>query len=118
MRFEEPISTLFFALLFAATSDMHMAEIFSCLFEKKALKANQSTQNPPTQNTNCLFELDIITQEIVAEVVSARKLGSIASLKIKDSTNTVNISAPQLNLIRRQYLQYSKQHLFVQCLSD
>lgn len=118
MRFEEPISTnRWDAPLFAITPDekLQMEEIFTCLFEKKAPRANQSTQNPPTQATNYLFELDQLTQEIVSEITSARKLGSIGPVKIKNSTETVNISpdvnASQLNRMRRQYLNYSKQHL-------
>ena len=118
MRFEEPISTnRWDSPLFAVTPEenLELDAIFSSLYEKKALKANRSTQNPPTQSTNYLFELDRITQEIVTEITSARKLGSIGPVKVKDSTETVNISpdinASQLNRMRRQYLNYSKQHL-------
>ena len=65
MRFEEPISTnRWDSPLFAVTPEesLEMDAIFSSLYEKKALKANRSTQNPPTQSTNYLFELDRITQ--------------------------------------------------------
>lgn len=118
MRFEEPVSTnRWDAPLFAVTPDdkLEMQQIFACLFEKKAAKMNQSTQNPPTQPTNYLFELDQITQEVVAEITTARKLGAVGPVKIKNSSDTVNISpdinASQLNRMRRQYLNYSKQHL-------
>ena len=118
MRFEEPISTnRWDAPLFAVTPDdkLPFEEIFSAVYEKKAPKANQSTQNPPTQSTNYLFELDRMTQDIVSEITTARKLGAVGPVKIKDSTETVNINADingsQLNKMRRQYLNYSKQHL-------
>lgn len=118
MRFEEPISTnRWDAPLFAVLpgEELPMEDIYRSLFEKKPPSANQSTQNPPTQSTNYLFELDRITQDIVAEITSARKLGAIGPVKIKNSSDTVNISpdinASQLNRMRRQYLNYSKQHL-------
>lgn len=118
MRFEEPISTnRWDSPLFAVTPEdqLNMDEIFSALYEKKPPTANQSTQNPPTQSTNYLFELDRLTQDIVSEITSARKLGSIGPVKVKNCNETVNISpdinASQLNRTRRQYLNYSKQHL-------
>jgi protein KTI12 len=118
MRFEEPISTnRWDAPLFAVTPEekLDMEEIFSVLYEKKPPSANRSTQNAPTQSTNYLFELDKLTQEIVVDINLARKLGAVGSVKIKNSTETVNISpevnASQLNRMRRQFLNYSKQHL-------
>ena len=118
LRFEEPISTnRWDSPLFAVTDyeKLNMEELYEALYEKKAPKPNQSTQNPPTQDTNFLFELDKLTQDIVAEIVSARKLGSLGPVKVKNCTETVNISsdinASQLNRMRRQYLNYSKLHL-------
>jgi len=118
MRFEEPISTnRWDSPLFAVTPEeqLNMEDLYNVLYEKKPPSANQSTQNPPTQSTNYLYELDKITQDIVAEVTLARKLGATGPVKIKTSTDPVNISpdinASQLNRMRRQYLNYSKQHL-------
>lgn len=118
MRFEEPISTnRWDSPLFAVTPEdqLNMDDIYNSLYEKKPPSANQSTQNPPTQSTNYLFELDKITQDIVSEITTARKLGALGPVKVKNSTETVNISrdinASQLNRMRRQYLNYSKQHL-------
>lgn len=118
MRYEEPISTnrwdspLFFVM---PDDKLNMEELYNSLYEKKPPSANQSTQNPPTQSTNYLFELDRITQDIVNEINSARKLGSIGHVKIKNSTDPVMISpdvpSSQLNRLRRQYLNYSKNHL-------
>lgn len=118
MRFEEPVSTnRWDSPLFAVTPNeqLNMDEIFAALYEKKPPTANQSTQNPPIQSTNYLFELDRLTQDIVSEITSARKLGCIGPVKVKNCNETVNISADinasQLNRTRRQYLNYSKQHL-------
>lgn len=118
LRFEEPISTnRWDSPLFAVTPEdnLNLEEIYEALYEKKPPQANQSTQNPPTQGTNYLFELDKLTQEIVTEVVSARKIGIMGGVKIKNSSDTVNIpseiNASQLNRMRRQYLNYSKLHL-------
>lgn len=118
LRFEEPVSTnRWDAPLFTVTPEdvLNVEEIFSILYENKPPKANQSTQNPPTQSTNFLFELDRITNEIVAEIVLARKAGALGAIKVSNSIETVNISsdinAAQLNRMRRQYLNYSKSHL-------
>lgn len=118
MRFEEPISTnRWDSPLFAVTPNdrLNMEDIYSALYEKKPPQANQSTQHAPTQSTNYLYELDRLTQDIVSEITSARKLGSLGPVKIKNSTETVNISSDingsQLNRMRRQYLNYSKQHI-------
>jgi len=118
LRFEEPISTnRWDAPLFTVTPEEQLAmeDINRALYENKPIRPNQSTQNPPTQSTNFLFELDRITNEIVAEVVSARKIGVLGPVKIANVTETVNVSsdinASQLNRTRRQFLNYSKQHL-------
>lgn len=118
MRFEEPISTnRWDSPLFAVTPEdrLGMEDIYSALYEKKPPPANQSTQHAPTQSTNYLHELDKLTQDIVSEVTTARKLGAHGPVKIRNSTETVNISpdinASQLNRMRRQYLNYSKQHI-------
>lgn len=118
MRFEEPVSTnRWDSPLFAVTPEeqLNMEDIYNVLYQKKPPSANQSTQNPPTQSTNYLHELDRITQDIVAEITLARKLGAPGPVKVKNSSDTVNISpdinASQLNRMRRQYLNYSKQHL-------
>lgn len=118
LRFEEPISTnRWDSPLYAYTNEdkVNMEEIYEALYEKKAAKANQSTQNPPMQSTNYLFEIDKLTQDIVAEIVSARKLGATGDVKIKNSSDPVKIpaeiNASQLNRMRRQYLNYSKLHL-------
>lgn len=56
-----------------------------------------------------------MTQQMVAEIVSARKIGIIGPVKVSKATETVNISsdinASQLNRMRRQYMNYSKLHL-------
>lgn len=118
LRFEEPISTnRWDSPLFAATPDdkLNFEEIYQALYERKPPQANQSTQNPPAQDTNFLFELDKLTQEIVGEIVGARKIGVIGEVKVKNSTETVKIpseiNASQLTRMRRQYLNYSKLHL-------
>lgn len=118
MRFEEPISTnRWDSPLFAVTPEdqLNMEDIYMALYEKKPPTANQSTQHAPTQSTNYLYELDRITQDVVSEITTARKLGAQGPVKVKNSSDTVNISpdisASQLNRMRRQYLNYSKSHI-------
>lgn len=120
MRFEEPDSrNRWDSPLFSVTPEekLNYEEIYNVLYERKPPSANQSTQNAPSQSTNYLFELDKMTQDIVAEIIQARKLGAPGPIKIKNSTDTIKISldinASQLNKMRRQYLNFSRNHLDV-----
>lgn len=61
-----------------------------------------------------MFELDRLTQEIVADVLAARKIGVMGPVPVKNSEIKVqipaNMNAIQLNRLRRQFLNYSKLH--------
>jgi protein KTI12 len=118
MRYEEPNSSnRWDSPLFTVTPDesLNVDEIYSFLYEKKPPPANQSTQNAPLSSTNFLYELDKVTQAIVAEIVGARKIGVCGPVPITNCTEKVNISsdinASQLNRMRRQYINFSKGHL-------
>jgi protein KTI12 len=118
MRYEEPNSSnRWDSPLFSVTPDdeLDLEGIYSVLYEKKPAPANQSTQNPPLCSTNFLFELDRITNEIVQEINSARKIGVLGPVKVNGVQEKVAISADinpsQLNRFRRQYINYSKMHL-------
>lgn len=62
-------------------------------------------------NTNFLYELDRITNEVTQHLISAKKLRQ-NDVKIPGQTGmSVNISdatVAQLNMLRRQYITYSK----------
>ncbi|XP_037808349.1 protein KTI12 homolog [Lucilia sericata] len=117
MRFEEPHGNCRWdSPLFVSFPDdnLEFEAIFSALFESKPLPPNQSTQNPPLSSTNYLFELDRLTQEIVGNVLAARKIGVMGPVPVKNSEIKVqvpaNMNAIQLNRLRRQFLNYSKHH--------
>lgn len=73
---------------------------------------------PPLSGTNYLFEIDRQTQDIVAAVVHARKLGQLGAVTVASGGGggglTVNVpadmNASQLNRLRRQFLNYNKMH--------
>ncbi|KAM7347968.1 protein KTI12 homolog [Cochliomyia hominivorax] len=117
MRFEEPHGNCRWdSPLFVSFPDdvLEFDAIYSALFESKPLPPNLSTQNPPLSSTNYLFELDRLTQEIVSDVLAARKIGVMSPVPVKNSEIKVqipaNMNAIQLNRLRRQFLNYSKLH--------
>uniref|UniRef100_W8BBA7 Protein KTI12 homolog n=1 Tax=Ceratitis capitata TaxID=7213 RepID=W8BBA7_CERCA len=117
MRFEEPHGNCRWdSPLFVIFPDdtLDLEAMFSALYESKPLPPNQSTQNPPLSSTNYLFELDKLTQQIIADVLAARKIGNTGPVPVKGSQVKVEvpagINAIQLNRLRRQFLNYSKLH--------
>lgn len=64
-------------------------------------------------STNYLYEMDKLTQEITNTVISARKIGVMGPVQIRDNLHVkipANINASQLNKLRRQFLNYNKMH--------
>ncbi|XP_053951589.1 protein KTI12 homolog [Anastrepha ludens] len=117
MRYEEPHGNCRWdSPLFVVFPDdsLDFEAIYGALYESKPLPPNQSTQNPPLSATNYLFELDKLTQQIVGDVLAARKIGNTGPVPVKDSQVKVEvpaaINAIQLNRLRRQFLNYSKLH--------
>ncbi|XP_032668076.1 protein KTI12 homolog [Odontomachus brunneus] len=100
------------APLFAVTLEDELIgdEIYKSLYEVKAPKPNQSTQNAPLASTNYLYELDARTQDIVNTILSAKQLGIDSDIKIPSCNMTVRNSATPAHLLRlrRQFLTYSK----------
>ncbi|XP_037931430.1 protein KTI12 homolog, partial [Teleopsis dalmanni] len=117
MRYEEPHGNCRWdSPLFVVFPEdkLNFDGIHSALFESKPLPPNQSTQNPPLTVSNYLFELDRLTQDIIADILAARKLGIFGPVSVKGSETKVEIpahyNAIQMNRLRRQFLNYSKNH--------
>lgn len=67
----------------------------------------------PVTSTNYLYEMDKLTQEITSTVISARKIGVMGPVQIRDNLHVeipASINASQLNRLRRQFLNYNKMH--------
>ncbi|XP_055593515.1 protein KTI12 homolog [Uranotaenia lowii] len=112
-RWDSPLFTWF------PEEELDEENLFNALYTTKSLVPNLSTQNPPLSSTNFLFEMDKITQEIIDQVLSARKLGLVGSVKVKTANSSkqmlevdvpADMNAAQLNRIRRQFLNYMKLH--------
>lgn len=107
-RWDSPLFTLF------PDEELNGDNIYNALYNQKALLPNLSTQNAPLNTTNFLFEMDKITQEIITQVLSARKLGLIGPIKIVNNESVVDVPSDlnpsQLNRMRRQFLNYMKLH--------
>lgn len=117
MRFEEPHGNCRWdkPLFVVFPEDQLDCEgIYGALFDSSPLPPNMSTQNAPICATNYLFDMDQITQQIVTDVMSSRKIGISGPVSVKNSNIKVdlpnNVNAIQLNRLRRQFLNYSKMH--------
>lgn len=87
------------------TSNHNILIIFSIFFLQL---------QPPLSDTNYLYELDKITQKIISDITSARKIGIMGSVPVQGTAVKVDVpdqmNAAQLNRLRRQFLTYSKMH--------
>ncbi|XP_055857404.1 protein KTI12 homolog [Episyrphus balteatus] len=117
MRFEEPHGNCRWdkpLFVVFPEDQLDCDGIYSSLFDSAPLPPNMSTQNAPISATNYLFEMDQLTQQIVADVMSSRKIGISGPVPVKGSNIKVdlpdNVNAIQLNRLRRQFLNYSKMH--------
>lgn len=57
--------------------------------------------------------MDKLTQEITNTVISARKIGILGPIQIRNDLHVnvpAAINASQLNRLRRQFLSYNKMH--------
>lgn len=108
-RWDNPLFTVF------PEEELEEEHIHNALYATKALVPNLSTQNPPLSSTNFLFEMDKTTQEVIHQILSARKLGITGSIKISGAGAIPaevpsDMNASQLNRYRRQFLNYIKLH--------
>lgn len=66
----------------------------------------------PLSATNYMFELDKMTQDIVSQITSARKVGCLGSILINGNLKIEirsDVTVSELNRCRRQYLNFIKQ---------
>lgn len=117
MRYEEPEGrNRWDAPLFMIFPEQILDKdaIYSSLFKKSAPKPNMSTQNPPLSSTNFLYDLDQVTKKIVDNLIKEKNKGATGVIKIPDFEDLCidisDISVPHMNILRRQYLTYSKMH--------
>ncbi|KAL8905909.1 MAG: hypothetical protein Q9207_002346 [Kuettlingeria erythrocarpa] len=84
--------------------------------ELKKVKPNQATVMKPATESDYLYELDKITQEIVNAVVSWQKEhvgevgGQVAVGNQIIELPTSSVALPQLQRIRRQFISMNRQH--------
>ncbi|KAK9768426.1 kti12, chromatin associated [Basidiobolus ranarum] len=119
-RYEEPEarnkwdSPLFMVLWSDET--IPTEEIWNALVLKKAPPPNLSTVSKPVTETNYLYELDKVTQEIVNAVLEEQKsnLGSykvvIPGTSMKVQLPARSISMAELRRLRRQFVNINKMH--------
>uniref|UniRef100_A0A1Y1K590 Protein KTI12 homolog n=1 Tax=Photinus pyralis TaxID=7054 RepID=A0A1Y1K590_PHOPY len=117
MRYEDPDSkNRWDSPLFMAfpTDPLNLQAMAECLLDKKPPAPNQSTQNAPLSATNFLYDLDKVTKEITDSIVKAKTMGAKGEIKIPGyenlRLNVANVTIPQLMMLRRQYITYSKMH--------
>ncbi|CAG2159781.1 unnamed protein product [Oppiella nova] len=117
-RYEKPQTTsrwdspLF--VIDGSSHDMPFDDINAALYQRQAPKPNLSTQSPALSSTNCLYELDSKTQQVVRDVHKCIQSGQLKNIVIPDSRQTLNLnkslSAAELNKMRRLFISYTKLH--------
>lgn len=108
-RWDSPLFTVF------PDQDLPLEEIHNALFTRKAPPPNQSTMNTPLSATNFLYELDRITQEIIANLLDMQKTSFVGDkILVSNATEKVDLikhfNMAELRRIKRQFLTYTKMH--------
>ena len=93
----------------------HMAPVSALSFSWMLIISFFFFFQPPLSSTNFLFEMDKTTQDVIEQILSARKLGMTGSVKISGAGAILaevpsDMNASQLNRYRRQFLTYMKMH--------
>lgn len=118
MRFECPSSSnrwdkpLFSVL---KHDEIPFEDICCALFENKPPPPNQSTQSQPLSSTNFLYELDKISQDIVAAFMASQKQSVFGDKFSIPECNTHimlmrTVTLSELQRHRRQFITYTKMH--------
>jgi len=85
--------------------------IYNSLFERKPPPPNQSTQNPPLVTADLVYELDKITQDVVARILQEQSPGvAISIFECEFVAPPMRLTAAQLARYRRQFLNFTKLH--------
>ncbi|XP_017462370.1 PREDICTED: protein KTI12 homolog, partial [Rhagoletis zephyria] len=94
MRYEEPHGNCRWdspSFVVFPDDALNLETIYGALYESKPLPPNQSTQNPPLSATNFLFELDKLTQPIIADALAARKIRNTGPVTVKGNQMKVEV---------------------------
>ncbi|KAJ1648162.1 kti12, chromatin associated [Coemansia erecta] len=121
MRFEEPNaaakwdSPLFTVIQHIADEKLPFDSIWDSVIEKRALAPNFATAVKPVSESNYLFELDRITQEIIAALLDSQNSGvPMSELAVPGSLKKVqmpgrNLTLSELRRVRMQFTKLNKQ---------
>jgi len=93
--------------------DLPIKDISEALFQSKAAKPSSATVQPKLEETNYVYNVDRVTQEIVRIIIELPDRDAIGQeFKIIDVverfTLSKRISVPHLNRLRREYLKLAK----------
>ena len=116
MRFEPPNSqNRWDSPLFVTRPDesLNCKEVYDALFLQRAPPPNQSTQSQPLAATNYLQELDRITQNVVAHIISTQKTSVIGDLIVVPGAEeklmlSKTLSLGELQRCKRQFITFTK----------
>ncbi|EGD73698.1 elongator associated protein [Salpingoeca rosetta] len=103
---------------FAVTHEetLPLDDIYKCLFEpEKVVKAHQATQSQPISATNFLYELDRITQAIVAAILKEMRTAVVGDdLAVPETDAKVHVkrkfTMSELRRSRQAFITYTKSH--------
>jgi len=115
-RYEAPISSNRWdspLYLVFKQGDVDCAAIYDSLYNKAPPPPNQSTQCQPLSSTNFLYELDRVTQSIVARILEAQKTMEPGQEVLLDGTKEKFrlercYTLSELSRHKRQFITYAK----------
>jgi protein KTI12 len=115
-RYEAPISSNRWdspLYLVFKQGDVDCEAIYDSLYNKAPPPPNQSTQCQPLSSTNFLYELDRVTQSIVARILEAQKTMEPGQEVLMDGTKEKfrlerSYTLSELSRHKRQFITYAK----------
>ncbi|KAJ2699658.1 kti12, chromatin associated [Coemansia sp. IMI 203386] len=120
MRYEEPNAMAkwdspLFTVVQHINDELPFDRIWQSVVEKRALAPNFATAVKPVAETNYLFELDRITQEVIAGVLESQNSGvPMSEVVVPGSSKKVrmpgrNLTLSELRRVRMQFTKLNKQ---------
>lgn len=109
-RWDSPLFLVF------ANKKIACKDVDDALFSRAPPPPNQSTQCLPLSETNFLYEMDLIAQEVISSILEARKMNLEGEIKVPGANekfllkSEARINNAELTRLKRQFLSYVKLH--------
>lgn len=109
-RWDSPLFLVF------ADTKIDCEKVNEALFSRAPPAPNQSTQCLPLSETNFLYDMDLIAQEVMSSILEAKKMNLEGEVKVPGTNekfllkSEARINNSELTRLKRQFLSYVKLH--------